>query len=60
MEICASLKPKLIELGLHFVGIDILGDYLSEVNVTSPTGLQEIANMYGIHIEEKILDLVEG
>lgn len=57
-EICKTIKPKLIELGLQFVGIDILGNYLSEVNVTSPTGLQEIANMYGINIEENILDLV--
>jgi glutathione synthase len=59
LEICEQLKPRLLELGLYFVGIDILGNYLSEVNVTSPTGLQEIANMYGIHIEEKILDLVK-
>ena len=57
-EICNTLKPKLVELGLKFVGIDILGNYLSEVNVTSPTGLQEIANMYNINIEENILDLV--
>ena len=60
LEICIALKPKLVELGLYFVGIDILGSYLSEVNVTSPTGLQEIANMYGINIEEKILDFVEN
>ncbi len=57
-EICETLKPKLNELGLKFVGIDILGTYLSEVNVTSPTGLQEIANIYGNHIEENILDLI--
>lgn len=57
-EICTTLRPKLIELGLKFVGIDILGNYLSEVNVTSPTGLQEIANMYSINIEENILDLI--
>ena len=56
--ICDTLRPKLNELGLKFVGIDILGNYLSEVNVTSPTGLQEIANMYGVNIEENILDLV--
>jgi len=59
LEICNALKQKLINLGLVFVGIDILGDYLSEINVTSPTGLQEIANMYGIHIENKILDNIE-
>lgn len=59
LEICRQLKSKLLENGLNFVGIDILGNYLSEVNVTSPTGLQEIANMYDIHIEESILDFVE-
>lgn len=57
-EICDTLRPKLVEMKLQFVGIDILGNYLSEVNVTSPTGLQEIANMYGINIEENILDLL--
>lgn len=59
LEICNQLKDKLIANGLYFVGIDVLGNYLSEVNVTSPTGLQEIASMYGIHIEEHILDFVE-
>ncbi|GIW23041.1 MAG: hypothetical protein KatS3mg068_2048 [Candidatus Sericytochromatia bacterium] len=59
LEICRILKHKLISLGLVFVGIDILGDYLSEINVTSPTGLQEITSMYGINIEDRILDNIE-
>ncbi|MGI9319362.1 MAG: glutathione synthase [bacterium] len=42
LEICAALKPGLIEQGVFFVGIDIIGDKLIEVNVTSPTGLQEL------------------
>ncbi|MBC7476195.1 MAG: glutathione synthase [Candidatus Sericytochromatia bacterium] len=56
--ICDTLKPVLKKMGLKFVGIDILGDYLSEINVTSPTGLQDVANMYGVNIEENILDLI--
>ncbi|GAB2289323.1 hypothetical protein Dimus_023627 [Dionaea muscipula] len=42
-EICAKIGPYLKENGLIFVGIDVIGDYLTEINVTSPTGLQEIA-----------------
>ena len=41
-EICRMLKPRLERDGLYFVGLDIIGDYLTEVNVTSPTGVQEI------------------
>lgn len=59
LEICDTISSKLKEMGLVFTGIDILGDYVSEINVTSPTGLQEIANMYGHHIEEDIIDYVE-
>lgn len=40
--ICAHLKPQLLEFGFHFVGIDVIGDKLTEVNFTSPTGVQEI------------------
>ena len=38
-EICEALKPMLCEQGLYFAGIDVIGDYLTEINVTSPTGL---------------------
>lgn len=58
-EICKALGPRLKEQGLLFVGIDIIGSYLTEINVTSPTGIQEINPMFGIHIEEIITDLVE-
>jgi len=53
------LKPHLQKLGLYFVGIDILGDYLIEVNVTSPTCLQEMNRLYNQHLEEKVIDFVE-
>jgi len=58
-EIIAALKPQLLELGLYFVGIDVLGDYLVEVNVTSPTCLQEMNRLYNQTLEDKIIDFTE-
>ncbi|MDY7233180.1 glutathione synthase [Hyalangium rubrum] len=58
-EICARLKPMLRERGLLLVGIDVLGDYLTEVNVTSPTGLAEIDTLDGVCIEANVIDLAE-
>jgi glutathione synthase len=57
-EICSTLGPRLKELGLLFVGIDIIGEYLTEINVTSPTGIREINPMMGISIESLITDAV--
>jgi glutathione synthase len=59
-EICATIGPYLRERGLIFVGIDVIGDYLTEINVTSPTGLQEIARFDDIHIERQIWDRIEA
>ena len=42
LEICKAIGPELRRRGLLFVGIDIIGDYLTEINVTSPTGIREI------------------
>ncbi len=58
-EIIETLKPHLQQLGLYFVGIDILGDYLIEVNVTSPTCLQEMNHLYNQNLEKKVIDFVE-
>jgi glutathione synthase len=58
-EICAAIGPTLRDLGMIFVGIDVIGDYLTEINVTSPTGLQEIARFDGVHIERSIWDRIE-
>ncbi len=58
-EIIETLKPHLIESGLYFVGIDIIGSYLVEVNVTSPTCLQEINKFEHLHLEDKVVDFVE-
>jgi glutathione synthase len=58
-EICAMIGPALYDRGLVFVGIDVLGDYLTEINVTSPTGIQEINRLDGIQIETMIWDAIE-
>jgi len=59
-EICAMLKPRLVRDGLYFVGLDIIGDYLTEVNVTSPTGVQEIDRLDAVNLEAKVIDFVEA
>ncbi|MGO9607233.1 MAG: glutathione synthase [Candidatus Binataceae bacterium] len=59
-EICETLKARLDIDGLYFVGLDIIGDYLTEVNVTSPTGVQEIDRLDGVNLEAKVIDFVES
>jgi glutathione synthase len=58
-EICAAIGPELKARGLLFVGIDVIGDYLTEINVTSPTGLQEINRFDGVALERDIWDAIE-
>jgi len=60
LEIIDTLKPHLKKLELDFVGIDILGDYLIEVNVTSPTCLQDMNRLYNKRLEEKVIDCMEA
>ena len=57
--ICASIGPTLRDQGLVFVGIDVIGDYLTEINVTSPTGIQEINRLNGSAIEKLVWDAIE-
>ena len=59
-EICRVLRPRLEHDGLYFVGLDIIGDYLTEVNVTSPTGVQEIDRLDAVNLEAKVIDFVEA
>ncbi|QHU99546.1 glutathione synthase [Synechocystis sp. CACIAM 05] len=59
IEICALLKPKLQADGLYFVGIDVIGGYLTEVNVTSPTGIREIDRLEGVRLGEKVIYWLE-
>jgi glutathione synthase len=59
LEICERIGPELQTRGLIFVGIDVIGDYLTEINVTSPTGLQEINRFDGSCLESNIWDGIE-
>jgi glutathione synthase len=59
-EICEAIGPSLKRRGLVFVGIDVIGDYLTEINVTSPTGLQEITRFDNVRLEERIWDAIEA
>jgi glutathione synthase len=58
-EICDAIGPELSRLGLLFVGIDVIGDYLTEVNVTSPTGIREVKRFGGADIAALIWDAIE-
>jgi glutathione synthase len=60
LEICAAIGPLLKEQGLIFVGIDVIGQYLTEINVTSPTGLQEINRFDGVNLAERIWQVIEA
>lgn len=60
LEICAAIGPLLREKGQIFVGIDVIGDYLTEINVTSPTGIQELERFDGISAAEKIWQAIEA
>ena len=59
-DICAAIGPTLKERGLIFVGIDVIGDYMTEINVTSPTGIQEINRLDDVRIEADIWNAIEG
>ena len=59
-DICAAIGPSLREQGLIFVGIDVIGDYLTEINVTSPTGIQEIDRFDGVNLSALIWDAIEA
>src|SRR5688500_7283907 len=59
-EIAAALGPALARRGLLFVGLDVIGDWLTEVNVTSPTGFREIQEQTGFDVAGMFMDAVEG
>ncbi len=58
-EICAAIGPALRERGMIFVGIDVIGRYMTEINVTSPTGLQEVNRFEKVVLEDRIWDAIE-
>ena len=59
-EICAAIGPVLRDKGQVFVGIDVIGDYLTEINVTSPTGIQELERFDGVNIAARIWEVIEA
>lgn len=59
-EICEALKPFLKEQGLMLSGVDVIGDYLTEINVTSPTGLRAAQRLYGLNLAATFWDAVES
>ena len=59
-EICDAIGPTLKERGLLFVGIDVIGDYLTEINVTSPTGIREFERFTGISLATQTWDAIEA
>jgi glutathione synthase len=56
---CAALAPKLQAQGLYFVGIDVIGGYLTEVNVTSPTGIREIDRLNNVQLGQQVIEWLE-
>ncbi len=58
-EICEAIGLTLSERGFIFVGIDVIGDFMTEINVTSPTGIQEIDRFDGVCLEAGIWDAIE-
>jgi glutathione synthase len=60
LEICRTIGPLLREKGQVFVGIDVIGDWLTEINVTSPTGIQELERFDGINAARRIWEVVEA
>ena len=58
--ICQQVGPKLRDMGLVFVGLDVIGDYLTEINVTSPTCIRELDSLYNIDIGSQLMDSLEN
>ena len=58
--IAAEVGPHLRERGLLFVGLDVIGDYLTEINVTSPTCIRELDAEYGLNIAGTLFDRIEA
>ncbi len=57
--LCKKIAPMLIEKELIFVGLDVIGDYITEINVTSPTGIRELDKQFDLNISAQFLDVIE-
>ena len=60
LEICERVGPVLKENGVVFCGIDVIGDYLTEINSTSPTGIREIDRIFGVNVAARLFDAIEA
>jgi glutathione synthase len=58
--ICAQVAPRLKAMGLLFVGLDVIGDYLTEINITSPTCIRELDTLYGLDIAGRLMAVIES
>ena len=58
--ICEQIRPVLREKGLLFTGIDVIGDFMTEINVTSPTGIRELERASDVPIADQLLDAIES
>jgi len=57
--ICKQVGPRLREMGLIFVGLDVIGDYLTEINITSPTCIRELDTLYDLNISARLMECIE-
>lgn len=60
LEICKKVSPVLQKMGLLFVGLDVIGNYLTEINVTSPTCIRELDTLYSANISSLLMDAIEA
>jgi len=58
--ICRQIGPVLRERGLLFAGFDVIGDYMTELNVTSPTGIRELVQATDLRVAERLFDVIES
>lgn len=58
--ICAQVAPRLRTMGLLFVGLDVIGDYLTEINITSPTCARELDALFGLDIGTRLMEVIEN
>jgi len=58
--ICSQVGPILKERGVIFAGIDVIGDYLTEINITSPTGIRELSKLADINVAVDLMDAIEA
>lgn len=58
--ICEQVGPRLRDMGMLFVGLDVIGDYLTEINVTSPTCIRELERIYDAQVADQVMDCIDG